>query len=1007
MQKRKNIFPGFPGVLLGFFLLQACGDLTDEEAVDDGTFSEETVTLTVTVAEPVSADLSPPALTVGKRGLALKSPAMATSAGASYDVMVRDLNNFPTIYTCTTSADGTCEIEIPVEMAEQGANIIADNGSIVMKSMVVNTPEALAVNPGTDLTAAIVNATCDGDLGNCPLDIPSLVSATDAFVSDIATRTDHEEDSMGEVISGLVTAHEELILALSGDDLSRSARMMAEALKNETGAEIEALGVAIPPGFLTGANIAADAMTAYCDETDPVWVDAVTNAAAETGLDAADVARTIVGVIEEFKPVEITNLSDLEFQNQALAVTAVNDLVEKGVTEPKIRQAIAELIRLGAMIDSDLEIIEGAMGLLVSTFPADFSAYNTEMAARTVHLFNAQLVADTDTRYSAETLASAHADALKDPALQFSIATGGKRAFNTYLANFIATNDPATFDALTRKADIKAGPGSSCTADSDCGGLLCADGTCTPDSITLGGSCGDASDCTDGETCAGYHAANRFCMLIDSIPSSVTTFRSGDATTPFVMGDITIPAGETGTACPCASGFTCTSSIASAGVCRSSTLIGYKAPGNRCTANVQCVSGTCSAGRCAFTASFLATQGTFIKPIGTSCSSHYQCESGWCNSGTCDTPPEFVTNLFTGGGVSLRNLGASCSANYQCSSFWCEGGQCLTFGSPASTTANRLYSGVGTRTSGQTCGFTSECALGLSCVSGTCASVGPISQTCASSTDCADPATQYCREFVCVAKSTAGQTCAATSTSTQLGACATGLFCNSGTNQCETPKVTVQASFPAPVANKNFQCWIGTVSNYTSALYLSSNMPVTGDQATASFPVVPAGTYFVGCKVDNDNSGTINKSDYRGFHNGPPNSKPAAVASVVVPASGAINVNFPLYTIPSVLANVTLPGSVTGKPVNVWIRSDNSAMGGPYVITIPSFTGNVVAVQFPNVPAGTYFIGASSDLNGGGIGQNDYRGWHNGAGSNPPGGASITVPATGDFTVNFPIQTVP
>ncbi|MBI2339565.1 MAG: hypothetical protein HYU99_04230, partial [Deltaproteobacteria bacterium] len=99
----KNIFPFGVALFLAVGLLQACLESAeDEEAVDEGTFSEETITLAVTVAEPVSADLSAPALKIGKRGLALKSPAMATEAAEAGDVILKTADGLlPTIYGCT------------------------------------------------------------------------------------------------------------------------------------------------------------------------------------------------------------------------------------------------------------------------------------------------------------------------------------------------------------------------------------------------------------------------------------------------------------------------------------------------------------------------------------------------------------------------------------------------------------------------------------------------------------------------------------------------------------------------------------------------------------------------------------------------------------------------------------------------------------------------------------------------------------------------------------------
>ncbi|MBI2339564.1 MAG: hypothetical protein HYU99_04225 [Deltaproteobacteria bacterium] len=993
------------GLFLGLSLFgQGCGSESadDSEAVDDGgTFSEETITLAVTVAEPVSADLSVPALTIGKRGLTLKSPAMATEASEGTDVMITNCEGFPTIYGCTTDANGFCEAEVPVSEADCFI-LKANNDDIVMQSVESYTEEEVealvasgevqieGVTPATDLTTAMAKAACDGNLGDCPLDMPSLVAATDAMVADAATRDDHDEGTTGASLADLVAVQEELILNVTG---KRSANMMAEALINEETNDIEALTGPFGDTLLADANVAGDAIAdAYCDPTNLVWREAVDDAAAEEGLNVDDVAKMVVSVIEESEPDEVADTDSLEFQNAALAITAVGDIVTKGATSTAIKQAIAELMRMGGMNGTDIDVVKQAMGLLVATFPEDISTLNGETAARAAYLFNADLVSQGATRYDPVTLASTHATALKDPSVQLSIVAGG---ISTYLTNFIA--DPAGFNASSNKTNIKSAMGSTCTQDSDCAAAKCVGQVCTADSYTMGTPCDDNDDCISGELCAGHR--RRICMRADSVPNTMYTFASGGIRV--VRSDVSISSGEAGSPCPCNSGFTCTSSTASAGICRPNTLTAYKGPGMTCLANSECVSNTCTSGLCGINSDFLTTMTSIfgtLKELGGPCASHFECKSQWCNAGRCDSPPSSVLGLFSG--ITLLGPGAACTANNQCQSFFCNGGFCGSYS--GSGTIGTFE--TGTVASGGTCNYTSQCQSGLNCISGTCAAYTAFT-SCNATSQC--PSDAYCKEFTCVAKSTAGGTCAPTTTSTIGNACTAGLYCNVGANLCAVPKVTVVATFPAPVTNKNFQCWIGTSAQYTSALYLSPVIPVSGGQATVLFPTVAAGTYFVGGWVDNNNNGARDLNDFRGFHNGLNTSKPAAVASVVVPVSDNINVTFPLYTVPSVIVNLTLLASVTNKHVRAWIGTVSAMNSGLYFADIASFTGTTALLTFPNVPAGTYFVGGWADIDASGApNSGDKQGYHNGAGVNPPGGPSATVPAAGDFTVNITAGTL-
>ncbi|MBI2340444.1 MAG: hypothetical protein HYU99_08795 [Deltaproteobacteria bacterium] len=789
----KNIFPFGVALFLAVGLLQACLESAeDEEAVDEGTFSEETITLAVTVAEPVSANLSVPALTMGKRGLALKSPAMATEAAEAGDVILKTADGLlPTIYGCTIDETGTCTIEVPVSLAEEGGVLVADTGTTIQHAMIAMTPEetealqasgepqATSINPVTTVTMATVQALLED---NPDTDRPSIIEAMNALYAEAATTTDDDEDTdtVSDSARSLVTAMQDIIL--DAPEATRPVILMERAFADQSIEGIESL-VADSSTLADSvvntqetAGVIADAYSNPDDPDGPVWTEAVTNAAAETGLDTADIAKMIVATVGVSTPEEVDQtgndpFSIQELQNMALAVTSVTDLVEKGATDRKVPGAIAEMMRLGNFAGTDSMVINQAMGLLDATFPTDFSSYNAKTAARAALLFNAEYASEGGFLSPSE-LASVLAPALKDNSVQFSISTGGTKAFSTFMANLVT--DGLAFDASARKVDIFNGPGESCTTDSDCAGSLCVSSVCTADSTTIGGSCDTDSDCTSGEVCVGRHR-NRFCMAANGAPAGVTVFGSGDATTPVLRSEVTIASGEAGSDCPCSSGFTCTSSTASAGVCRPSTLTGYRAPGMTCTSADQCISGTCSTGRCAATTSFMASLGT-LKVIGDPCTSPMDCQSMWCNAGICDSPPTFIQNLFTG--ASLAGAGVSCTSNNQCKSFFCNAGVCGAYTGSGYTTVAE------TKTSGQTCAFTGECVSPLQCVSGTCAGI-TWAIPCNATSQC--PADKYCKEFSCVARSSEGGSCTGTTTSTIGEACVNGigLACLASNSTCQ------------------------------------------------------------------------------------------------------------------------------------------------------------------------------------------------------------------------------
>lgn len=1002
------------GLFLGSIILApACGGGSGDDATGGGGTEEEasgdTISLAVTVGQPVSANLSPPTLTIGKNGLALRGPAMETVAGETFDLTVRDTSGYPVAdVTCTTDSTGACTLEgVPADLAQEGIIVVADNGEMVMQALVVPTQEMVeervlsgepiivADNPGTDMTAAIVTAECGGDAGSCSSDLASLVTATDALVSDALTRDNCEDATVCADLATLGEFHERLILELQTDTEPRPKTMLTEAIQEGISIDMEAVvGDTLAEGVLDDTAVTGDAIaSAYCDPVDPVLAD-VRSAAETNGIDP-DVAVTIPAmVIGEFEPAELTEIvADLQ---NLVAITAVPDLVTEGAVNVEVRQGIAELIRLGAMDESEMAVIEQAVGLFGATLSADgnYTTYNPITSAQTAYLFNNQLVNETATRYPAMTLAAVHADAFRDSAFLLSAATGGTRALATYTTNFIAYG---TADSNV----VPPPPGGTCSSDSDCGYSLCVDGSCTLHSTTINLSCTDSADCTSGEVCVGTRLRGRVCMMANSVPPRAMVFRAGE-TTPVLMSAATPTSGEAGSSCPCSTGFTCTSTTASVGICLGNGLV-FKAPGMMCLASSECVSGVCSTGRCAYATSLFGP-----RAMGTPCTSHYQCQSAWCSTGgICDMNPS-SSNLFTAGGITRVSDGSACSYGWQCSSNYCDmsRGQCSSFTGPTGGTTF-----TATKTSGQACTFTGECVYPLQCISGICAGYTSAGSSCSASSQCA--ADQYCSAGNCVAKGAGGATCAATATSTTLEACAAGLGCNPSGYQCQ-PAVTVSSTLPAPVTNKNAQFWIGTVSQYPSALFYSPVIVANGSQVNATFFNIPPGTYFIGGYVDINGdglrNGVLNMADHRGFFGGPGSwaaSKALSSATAVVPSNSIASFSFPLYTVPRIFVNGTLPASITNKTVRVVVNTVANLNGAPYSAEF-NFTGAPVGRQFLEVPAGTYFVAVWVDNDGSGTQTSgDYLKWHNGAGVNPPGAASFTIPEGGDVTANLTAATVP
>jgi hypothetical protein len=263
----------------------------------------------------------------------------------------------------------------------------------------------------------------------------------------------------------------------------------------------------------------------------------------------------------------------------------------------------------------------------------------------------------------------------------------------------------------------KGRDGTACEVDADCisgsCGLSVAGGRCQPL------SCAPADTRVDtGETglnCGGARCATRCgagisCKATSDCERGLICAR--DPTTA-TFGLCTDPSTRRAGACrsesECASGFAC-----AAGSCMERT----KSTGDVCSVAAECISGRCSGTprRCQ-----AAPDQPFA--IGERCVLGTDCASGTCVSGRC-----------------LGAIGEACSVDSVvskvCASGICSDGRCaveLTTADSAITSANRLLDGTETdvdcggasakrcaRTRG--CRVEGDCAAGLACVAGVCAS---------------------------------------------------------------------------------------------------------------------------------------------------------------------------------------------------------------------------------------------------------------------------------------------
>ena len=306
-------------------------------------------------------------------------------------------------------------------------------------------------------------------------------------------------------------------------------------------------------------------------------------------------------------------------------------------------------------------------------------------------------------------------------------------------------------------------PGQSCTADADCVSAHCADGVCCATTCT--GACRSCAIPGSLGTCTSIAAggADPHAVCKDLTAAMCGTDGKCDgagACRKYAAGTVCAPESCSG------SSYTPRSTCSTAGTCvrPNATRCGpYQCNGTACytacTIDMQCVSpNTCGmngvAGSC----------GT--KPNGQPCSNSSQCTSGQCAQGVCcgtvcntachacniagslgtcvgitaSSDPQGMCALQaqSGCGTTGQCTSGQCAkwpSGTQCKAATCSNGNPTTTLTPAAkcdgagncaTGATMSCPGIctnggcGFQVQGGVCGATSQCASGLTCVSGVC-----------------------------------------------------------------------------------------------------------------------------------------------------------------------------------------------------------------------------------------------------------------------------------------------
>jgi|GEM_PF-3036159 len=285
--------------------------------------------------------------------------------------------------------------------------------------------------------------------------------------------------------------------------------------------------------------------------------------------------------------------------------------------------------------------------------------------------------------------------------------------------------------------------GEACHDDTSCTPpLQCARGACVTPRAS-GASCDDTEECGlelvcgPQGTCIAAPGSGERCGAADHCDVGLAC-RYGWCVPSFVDDDDRcVPAsyaGENTQGNPCPPRSECTYDDGQ-----------YFCRPHGATANEPCVAGTCSAGlRCTDSGC------TAVRDVDGLCNTTSQCRTGTLCAGRCHIE----------GGVAD---GDYCQEDAECRS----GRRCLD----VSTYNSRCEPFDGDI--GATCGASRNCASGLVCTNGHCATVASAGEPCEHDRDC--PLTLWCDPAigVCAPASHLGDSCA-------LRRCAPGLACNAG-----------------------------------------------------------------------------------------------------------------------------------------------------------------------------------------------------------------------------------
>ncbi len=267
----------------------------------------------------------------------------------------------------------------------------------------------------------------------------------------------------------------------------------------------------------------------------------------------------------------------------------------------------------------------------------------------------------------------------------------------------------------------KCAADQACVAGSDCGSGLCMAGVCrtapvpsctdgvkngTESAVDCGGP--TCPLCALGKTCiAGSDCASATCSVgLCAAPPAICTDGIKNGTETAVdCGGTTCPKCAIGNAC--LAGSDCVSATCTFGLCVTPPPTCTDGIKNGAETDVDCGGPTC--GKCALTKMCLAGS---------------DCVSATCSGGRCVTPPATCTDGIKNGAETDVDCGGPtcgkcaltkmCLAGSDCVSATCSGGRCVT---PPATCTDGIKNGTETDVDcgGPGCG---KCALGKMCLAG-------------------------------------------------------------------------------------------------------------------------------------------------------------------------------------------------------------------------------------------------------------------------------------------------